>query len=203
MSAHAELTRALKRIVDNIDQSIRDGGYQGEAIRMIIAGGIAVHRYCGTRYTQDIDATFSRMGFNMPTDDGLQVQYRRDDNKLSLLYLDKNYNSAFALMHEDHEEDALEWEGIGNEERIIRVYTLAPVDLALSKIARYGEQDREDILALAAGGWFTAEQFRTRALEALPYFVGNMESARTGIDLMFDAMLQQRQASLQQAEQMI
>lgn len=169
-----------------IEQVVRASGYRGEPIKVYIAGGIAVHRYCGTRYTQDVDASFSR-NILLPFET-LQVQYRREDGKQAALYVDANYNSSFALLHEDHEEDSIEWEGIGNEGRIVRIYTLAPVDLAISKIVRYGEQDREDILALASGHWFTPDEFRERALDALTYYVGNVDSTRTGIELMFEAM---------------
>ncbi len=132
MRAHPELTDAVKVIVDRIDASI-PAGYT-DPVDMFIAGGIAMHYHCGTRYTEDIDASFSKrllLDF-----ESLRVSYVRSGERESFLYLDPNYNTSFALLHEDHEEDAVEWTGLGNEARRVKARVFSPRDLAVSKIAR-------------------------------------------------------------------
>lgn len=179
-SAHPELTQALVAMLDKMDASIRQSGYAGEPIRMFVAGGIAVHYHCGTRYTGDVDATFSRRML-LPYKD-LVVKYLREDGKAATLYLDPTYNDTFALLHPDHQDNAIEWQGIGNEGRLLHAYVFTPLDLAVSKIARFSEQDREDICSLSA--FFTAAQLRSHAEEALDYYVGNTQWVRGSIDLI-------------------
>jgi hypothetical protein len=178
--AFPELSQALSELLDQMDGSIKRGGYDGPPITMFLAGGMAVNFYCGTRYTEDVDAFYSRRVHVGPC----EVSYRHRDGNPSFLYLDNNYNPTFGLLHERHEQDAVEWQGIGNERRKIHLFVLSPVDLAVTKISRYSLQDREDILALASIGLFSAEQLRNRAKEALMDYVGDRAPVEKSIDLI-------------------
>lgn len=177
-----ELEGALSLMVKKINDILESGGYTGEPISMYLAGGMAVNYYCGTRYTEDVDASFSRR-ILLPKED-LVVDYIRADGSLAYIYLDKNYNSAFALMHEDFERDAVAWSPMGASENKIQLKLLSPLDLAVSKIARFGDQDVEDILSLAREGLFTSDELSSRALEALSYFVGNLSSVKNSIEIV-------------------
>jgi len=64
-----------------------------------------------------------------------------------------------------------------------RIFVLQPVDLAISKLARFGEIDRKDILRLAEDGLITSNELRKRAEAALPAYVGNPDSVRASLDL--------------------
>ncbi|MGZ4853008.1 MAG: DUF6036 family nucleotidyltransferase, partial [Halobacteriota archaeon] len=59
----------------------------------------------------------------------------------------------------------------------------APIDLAVSKLSSYGENDREDIRALARVGLIDAKSLRARAEQALPGYVGRVDGVRASIDL--------------------
>ena len=83
-----------------------------------------------------------------------------------------------------HRENSVEWQGLGNETRAVQLRVFSPIDLAVSKISRFSEQDRNDILALAERGLFTASQLRTHAEEALQYYVGDTNWVRGTIDLI-------------------
>jgi hypothetical protein len=178
--AFPELSEALSQLLDQMDASIRKGGYDGPPITMYLAGGMAVNFYCGTRYTEDVDAFYTHRVHVGPC----EVSYRHKDGNPSFLYLDNNYNPTFGLLHENHDRDAVEWTGIGNEKRKIHLYVLSPVDLAVTKISRYSTQDREDILALARAGLFSADQLRDRAMEALGDYIGDRAPVMTSIELM-------------------
>ena len=179
-----ELTRAMSVMLDKLDAFLRSGGYAGEPVRMFLAGGMALHYHCGARYTEDVDASFSAR-LLVPAHD-LTVDYRREDGTPSTLYFDANYNDTFALLHPDYREDAVAWEDIGNERRLVQLFVLTPLDLAVSKISRYSPQDRADILLLAEHRFFNAAQLRRRAEEALDYYVGNTHWVRSTIDLLCD-----------------
>jgi uncharacterized nucleotidyltransferase DUF6036 len=141
---------------------------------------MAVNYYCGTRYTEDVDAFYNRRVHVGPC----EVNYRHKDGNPSFLYLDNNYNPSFGLLHEHHDRDAVEWSGIGNEKRKLHLYVLSPVDLAVTKMSRYSPQDREDILSLASLGLFSADQLLKRSIEALVDFVGDRAPVMTSIELV-------------------
>lgn len=147
-------------------------------VTMYLAGGAAVHFYVGSRSTDDIDAVFSQR-LLLPADSA--VIFRDAEGNARSVHFDPNYSESHALMHEDAHEDAwpLELEGL----EAIRVMVLQPVDLAISKLARFGEIDRSDIRELARAGLFTAQELRARAEEALHGYVGDPASLKTSIDL--------------------
>jgi len=122
--------------------------------------------------------------------DDLEVVWKDADGKPRLLYLDKQYNDTFALMHEDYVSDAIPCTELNTGKRKIHVYFLSPVDLAVSKLSRYEAVDQEDIRALAARGLVNAVAVRARAEEALGAYVGEMSRIKTSIKLackMIDA----------------
>lgn len=180
MNAYPELTAALQTMLDRMDASLRAGGYAGPPIVMYLAGGVAVNYWCGTRYTEDVDAHFSRR-FVLPAD--LTVNYRRSDGREAFIYFDPNYNTSFALLHPDFEENSGPWEGIGNEHRLVHLHVLQPLDLAVSKLSRFSEQDRLDIQALAALRVFTGAELRKHALAAMSNYVGDKRPLTTSLEL--------------------
>jgi len=146
-------------------------------IVMFLAGGAAIHFYTGARISDDVDAAYSKR-LLLPADS--TVIYRDADGNARSIHFDPNYNETFALMHEDAHQDALrlplDLEGI-------RVRVLQPVDLAVSKLARFGEIDREDILELARSGLVTAKALKKRAEAALPGYVGDPTMVRNSLDI--------------------
>lgn len=180
MKAYPELTGALQTMLNRMDASLREGGYTGEPIKMYLAGGLAVNYYCGTRYTEDVDASFSTR-FILPKN--LTVNYRRPDGTDAFIYFDHNYNTSLALLHEDFEVDSREWTGIGNEGRKVELRVFSPIDLAVSKIDRFSPRDREDILALASERLFKVDHLRERAHEAIAHFIGNKRTLLTSIEM--------------------
>ena len=73
-------------------------------LTVYLAGGMAVHLYTANRVTSDVDAEFSGR-IIIPND--LMVEIKLEDGSPQVIYLDTNYNSTFALMHEDYQEDAI------------------------------------------------------------------------------------------------
>lgn len=177
-----ELEGALARMLDKMEGYLRECGYHGPPVEMYIAGGIAVNYYCGSRYTEDIDASFSRR-LMLPFHE-LTVNYTRTDGTPSFIYFDTQYNDTFALLHEDYRQDCVAWEGFDDAKRIIQVKVLSPLDLAVSKVARYSAQDQEDILLLARHGLFTADEFEARCREAMDFFVGDLRKVETSVFLL-------------------
>jgi hypothetical protein len=149
-----------------------------EPIDIFIAGGAAMHFYTGARMTDDVDAVFSKK-LLVPAD--LAVIYRDSEGKARSVFFDANYNESFALLHQDAHRDAARLR-LGEIDGA-RIFVLQPVDLAVSKLARFAEIDRNDIRRLAEDGLITADELRKRAESALPDYVGNPDSVRASIDL--------------------
>lgn len=149
-----------------------------EPIEMYLAGGAAMHFYTGARMTDDVDAAFNRK-LLVPPD--LAVIYRDSEGKARSVYFDAAYNESYSLLHEDAHQDAVPLRLEGVEGARIRV--LQPLDLAVSKLARFGEIDRGDILQLARDGLISAKALRERAEAALPAYVGDPDPIRTSLDL--------------------
>jgi hypothetical protein len=175
--ADRNFVEAFSKLVKRFADSVKKGA-KGP-VAMYVAGGAAMHFYTGARYTDDVDATLTVPRLLVPQD--LSVVYVDANGDARSMYFDTSYNDSYALMHADSHHDAmrLPLESVKD----VQVYVLKPVDLAVSKLARFGEVDREDILELGRQGLITSKSLRERAAAALPGYVGDPEPVRTSIEL--------------------
>ena len=137
--------------------------------------------------TDDVDATFSH---RMLLPENLEIAYRGADGKARLLYFDRQYNDTFGLLHEDAYRDSVPVKLKGLDPKLVEVRLLSPVDLAVTKLARFAAPDQEDIKALAAKGLLSPDELKERAGEAMSNYVGNPSPVKTSIALackMIDA----------------
>ena len=171
---------ALTKIIRKIVASLGELDTKILPIKLYVAGGAALHLLTGARVTEDVDGVFSR---RVLLGDDLEVSYRDADGRARVLYFDRNYNDTLGLMHEDAYRDSVPLVLPGLDSKVIEVRVLKPVDLAVSKLARYSDQDSEDIATLAREGLIDAKALRRRAQEALGGYVGNLGSVRISIDL--------------------
>jgi hypothetical protein len=165
------LAEGLRELFKQLEQrlSLR------QPLTVYLAGGMAVHLYTASRVTTDVDAEFAGRVL-LPQD--VLVDVVLEDGTPQVIYLDTNYNPTFALMHEDYQEDSIPVD-LGLDQ--IQVRVLSPVDLAVSKIARLGGNDREDIRALVAAGLTSADEIENRATSALGGYVGGIEMLRLNL----------------------
>jgi hypothetical protein len=178
LAARTEYLAAFRELAKRIAVSLEQIPRHILPIRMYVAGGAALHFYTGERVSVDVDAVFSR---RIALPDELDVAYRDEDGKARMLYFDRNYNDTFGLMHEDAQDDSRSLTLEGIDPLVLDVRILTPLDLAVSKLGRYGFQDRADIQSLARRGLVTAESLSQRAEEALGGYVGDLERLRGNI----------------------
>jgi len=172
--------KAFAEVLSRIQQALKGSRPDVFPIRMVIAGGAALHLLTGARVSEDVDAVFSkRVLFN----EEIEVSYRDPDGRARLLYLDRNYNDTLGLLHEDAHEDARPIDIPGIDNKLIDVRVLAPIDLAVSKLSRFADQDREDILLLAGEGLIDSASLRKRAEQTLAGYVGDLNSVRNSITI--------------------
>lgn len=165
------LAEALRELFKQLEERLA----LRSPINVYLAGGMAVHLYTASRVTTDVDAEFGSRIF-IPSD--LIVEVTLEDGTQQSVYFDTNYNSSFALMHEDYLDDAIPLD-IGVEQ--IRLHVLSPLDLAVSKIARFADNDKDDIAELVRLGLTTADEIEQRATSALGGYVGGLAMLRLNL----------------------
>ena len=146
-----------------------------EPMKVYLAGGLGVYLYTGARPSTDVDAEFAGRVL-VPSD--LVVDVTLEDGQREILYFDTNYNPMFALLHEDYQVDSIP---VDVGEPTLQVRVLAPVDLAVSKIGRFQDHDREDIAELVRCGLVTADEMEQRAEDALTGYVGALGAVQRNI----------------------
>lgn len=139
-----------------------------EPVRAILVGGAAVHLHTGERVSKDVEAIFSRR-ILLPQD--LLIRYTDETGQPRHVIYDYNYFAEIALMHPDYDQDAVV---LGQLPHVpLTLAVLSPVDLAVSKLARFQDQDRQDIMALAQHRLVDGAALQQRANAALDYYVGD------------------------------
>jgi hypothetical protein len=179
-AARPEYVAAFGQLVGRIAATLAQAAPKLLPVTMYVAGGAALHFYTGERVSRDVDAVFSH---RIALPDGLDISYRDADGAARLLYFDRQYSDSLSLMHENAHQDSIALPLPGVDERVLDVRLLAPLDLAVSKISRFSEQDRADIVSLAKHRALSSSALRERATEALTGYVGNLERIRGSIDL--------------------
>ncbi|WP_232077026.1 DUF6036 family nucleotidyltransferase [Variovorax sp. PBL-E5] len=165
------LAKGLRELFKQLEERLS----LSSPIHVYLAGGMAVHLYTASRVTTDVDAEFGSRVF-IPND--LIVDVALEDGTRESVYFDTNYNSSFSLMHEDYLDDAIPLD-LGVEQ--IRLHVLSPLDLAVSKIARFADNDKEDIAELVRLGLTTADEIEQRATSALGGYVGGLAMLRLNL----------------------
>ena len=178
LRADPEYWKAFAQLMARIEAAL--GDYSGPPVPVYVAGGAASHIYTGARFSHDIDAA---IGCRLLLPRNLEVMYRDADGRLRTLYFDRQYNDTLGLMHQDARRDSVPIDVPGVDPKRLQVRVLAPVDLAVSKLARFADPDREDIVALAHAGLLTAGDLRQRAKDALAGYLGRVSDLRISLDL--------------------
>lgn len=178
--ARPEYLAAFREIVSRIERALSGSSRKSQPLKMYVAGGAAMHLYTGERVSEDVDAVFSRR-VALPED--LEVAYRDADGAARLLYFDRQYNDTLGLLHESAHDDSVPLQLEGIDPKVLEVRLLAPVDLAVSKIGRLSDQDRDDIALLARRGLVSSKALRARAEAAAGAYVGDMARLRSSIEI--------------------
>lgn len=178
--ARPEYLDALRTLIARIAATLERVPASALPIKMYVAGGAALHFYTGERVSRDVDAVFSH---RIALPENLEVAYRDADGAARLLYFDRQYNDTLSLMHEDAHEDSIPLLLDGIDSRVLDVRLLAPLDLAISKLSRFSEQDRSDIMSLVRHQGIRSDELRQRAQEALAGYVGSVDRVSGAIEL--------------------
>lgn len=175
-----EFLAAFREVASRIASTLTQLPKRTLPIRMYVAGGAALHFYTGQRLSDDIDASFSH---RIALPENLEVAYAGADGTAQLLYFDRQYNDTLGLMHEDAYDDSQPLTLDGIDPGVLDVRLLSPLDLAISKLGRFTDDDRDDIAALARLKLIDSNSLRSRALEALGGYVGDTKRVQGSIEI--------------------
>lgn len=158
---------AVRTLFDN--EATRVAAPPATKVGVFVAGGAAVHFWTRVgRVTDDVDAEFSQR--YLPGED--IVRFQDEAGVARGLYIDRQYNPMFALLHEDYVERAVAAAGALGDNPVFDIHVLAPLDLAISKVGRWSTDDQLDVEALAKAGLLDADELDAKAHEALSTAVG-------------------------------
>lgn len=166
----------VRAAVRHLTGLLTEPGSQVSSVQGYLAGGLGVRCYAGSRVTGDIDMFFVGGRVLVPPGTTILVRWGGQEHGLAF---DHQYTPDFGLLHPGYDRRAVDLEPPGAAAFTLRV--LHPVDLAISKVARFQDHDRTDIAALAATGSFDAEALESLGGEALAYAIGNLAFVRANL----------------------
>nr|BBJ02673.1 hypothetical protein YBY_05210 [Marinobacter nauticus] len=170
------MAKAIFEMFDNLADFLEDRGAKPGSCKAYIFGGCALHLHTNARGSSDLDIELEAMERISPNELVLaldEVFFDDPETGPSSIVFDPNFTPTLAPLHEDYQEDAI-WLNRNEEDSPIWVYLVQKVDLAVSKLGRYGDQDIDDIHTLFDHG-LSIEEFKNRAEEARKYFPGNLD----------------------------
>jgi hypothetical protein len=169
------LGRALVEFF-SVLEPVYAGGTEG-VFQAIVFGGCAVHVHTQARGSADVDAEVASHGYANISDiigllgDDAYV-FLDEEGVSQILELDVSFNTTLGPLHEDYEDRVIRLKTRSDVPNV-EVYVASPLDVAISKLGRFGERDQQDIQALLRLPFVDVNEFERLAREAIGYYVGN------------------------------
>jgi hypothetical protein len=114
----------------------------------------------------------------IPPDMGLfSVEDPDEPGEVIIVTIDRGFTDTLGSFHPDWKKDSTEVAQVGD----IVIHVISPLDLAVSKLARFVERDRDDIRSLAEAGLIKADAVAARAADALEYYIGDTTFIRHNV----------------------
>ncbi len=168
MIAHS-FNEAIIEMMAEIAKQIPDSHKQ-TPVKAYLTGGGAVHYYCNSRVSDDVDLI---MQFSVKIPEDLFVVWLNEEGSLEQVHYDHTYNSTFGLLHEDYEDRAVHMITIDDK---FEINLLSPVDLIISKLTRFAQNDEEDIANIIKTGKVDKDELYALATDAINVGVGFQKS---------------------------
>ena len=157
-------------LIDHLSQLSRRLGPLSEPIHAWLAGGFAVHFHTGYRISDGVDIKWSHKFLIPPDMQTFEMDAPGSAAGVGIVVMDGSFTDVMGSFPPEWEERSREVHRFDN----LVLHVIDPVDLAVSKVARFSERDREDIQVLAERGLIDPGTFAMRLKEAFDHFVGDM-----------------------------
>ena len=152
-------------LINHLSELSRRLGPLIEPLHEWLAGGFAVHYYTQQRTSRDVDIKWSHRILLPPDMQVFEITVPGSAGGKQVVAMDGNFNDVKGSLPPDWSKRSHEVQRIGS----MVLHVIDPVDLAVSKVARFSEGDREDIRAIARLGLVDPEAFARRGKEALDH----------------------------------
>lgn len=162
-------------------------------LKIYVFGGCAMHILTNARGSADVDAEI-RASEHLLVQEIKTVllapeDYEEDGHDLSVVF-DQGFNNSLCPLHEDYDERAILLPG--QENASMQVYIANPFDLAISKLGRFTDRDREDILTLIRKLGLDLERLDKLATEAIDYYPCDKATVISYLRIILDEAKQKR-----------
>lgn len=144
------LGRALVEFFDVL-APVYASGEKG-IFQVIVFGGCAVHIHSQARGSADIDAEVASHGLAEKSDivallDEDTYVFTDEDGVVQVLERDASFNTTLAPLHEDYEDRVIRLVTQSSVPNV-EVYVASALDVAITKLGRFGDRDQNDIQTL-------------------------------------------------------
>ena len=162
------------------------------AVKAFIFGGCAFHIHTNARGSNDIDAEVQAISYLKKEEiylflENHDIEYMDENGLETNLEFDRGFNTSLASIDPDYDERLIPL----RSDRIVEVYLVSGLDLAVSKLARLSDRDIEDIKELFIKNKFTLEQFEKSSNNAKAYYA-TPEQLDTNIRFMTNLLAELR-----------
>ena len=164
-------------LIGHLSELSRRLGPLPEPVHAWLAGGFAVHFYTAYRMSDDVDIKWSHKIAIPPDMQTFEMDPPGSAADAGVVVMDGSFSDVMGSFPPEWEARSQEVHRFDN----MVLHVIDPVDLAVSKVARFTERDREDIQALAERGLIDQETFARRADEALEHYVGDLTFVRYNV----------------------
>lgn len=176
----------MPEIVKHLERLSSSLGKLPCPVHAYVADGAAVNHHVGGRMSNDVDIKWSHR-IAIPPD--LRVFAIEGDSPETrdIVAMDGGFADMLGSFPPGWEDRAEQVARAGD----IVIHVIDPVDLAVSKVARFQDRDRDDICHLAKAGLVDPGLFEVRVREALDYYVGDTTfvqwNARDAMEIVREA----------------
>ncbi len=155
--------------------------HKKEPINLYIAGGIAIYFHTASRVSKDVDAIIDG-DIDIPRK--LSVLWLNENGEFEELEFDKNYSDTLGIVHEDYDKRAIHKFTIDSR---LKVHVLSSLDLVISKLARFVEQDQQNIRSIIINDLADKEELEILARDAIKVrSSGRVETLELHLDLVLE-----------------
>ncbi len=164
-------SQAVLQFFENLDSHLKQNHseLQERAVDAYIFGGCAVHMHIGTRTSDDVDAEIQTIPQlkheNLITKAIQSVEFDDEQGLPQRLMWDGGFKTSLGSVAFGYECRAKQIHI--TKSKLVYVYLVSAVDIAVSKLGRSSSRDLEDIKDLYRNSLFTLRDFEELADEAI------------------------------------
>ena len=186
---HTAFSQAIFQMFENLDSWLTQNydDLPHNAVTVYLFGGCAFHLHTGARTSNDVDAELKKLNNLTFPEIVIQPVFFKDEKGFRKgLFFDGNFDTSLASLDPSYDERAIFL--YTTQSKLVSLFLVSAVDLAVSKLGRFEINDRSDIKTLYQQGLFTEQEFIDTANEALSYYPvrpdGLLFNIRQALDLI-------------------